>query len=126
MQATKGTVLLVEDDRDLRETIADGLEAAGYEVVQSDSVRNVLKQLSSSKVVVVIMDLVLVGDSGATLLRYLKMHPLLKKTKTIMISGFEHGEQAARLWGADLFLQKPVRIGQLIEAVNQLAVPPAA
>jgi two-component system phosphate regulon response regulator PhoB len=122
MQTQKPTILLVDDDSDLRETLADGLEASGYVVIQAEGILNIMKQLPTMKPAAIIVDLVLMGDSGATLLRYVKLHPQLKGIKVIMMSGFEHGEKTAQLWGADLFLQKPITIARLLEVLNAAGI----
>src|SRR5258708_7029377 len=89
MTTAKRTVLLVEDDVDLRETLSSGLSAAGYAVIETDNVESALTQLRARKVFVVILDLVLTGTSGAALLGYIKTHPLLKNINVIMMSGYE-------------------------------------
>jgi DNA-binding response OmpR family regulator len=118
MTASKQSVLIVDDDRDLRETLADGLEAAGYTVIQSENVYHLMRELPSMHISVAILDLVLGGPSGGALVGYIKMHPHLRHIKVIMMSGFEHAKATARLWGADLFIQKPVTIAKLIEALE--------
>ena len=123
MHPPKPKVLLIDDDCDLRETLTEGMEASGYEVIQADNVQDILKRLSLLKVSIIIVDLVLVGNPGSTLLSYVKSHPSFKTIKVIMMSGFEHGESTARLWGADQFLPKPVSIAQLIATLNKLSTP---
>jgi DNA-binding response OmpR family regulator len=113
------TILLVDDDADLRETLAEGLEAAGYRVIQAEDVRQVMTRLTLWKPTVAILDLVLAHESGAALVAYIKRHPLLKQTRVIMMSGFEHGAQTAKTWGADRFLRKPVTIRDLLNAIRE-------
>ncbi len=124
MTAQKTTILLIDDDADLRETLADGLEAAGFSVIQDDNVQGIMRRLTSAKVSVAILDLVLAGASGAALLGYIKAHPLLRNVKTIMMSGFEHGAKSAKFWGADMFLQKPVTIAGLLKALADIGIIP--
>jgi DNA-binding NtrC family response regulator len=124
MVAQKTTILLIDDDSDLRETLADGLQAAGYEIIQDDNVQSVMNRLPSVNVSVAILDLVLSGVSGATLLGYIKAHPLLKDVKTIIMSGFEQGARSATFWGADVFIQKPVTIAGLLKALAEIGIRP--
>ena len=123
MSTTSQTILLVDDDCDLRETLADGLEAAGYRVIQGDNVFRLMQSLPSMKVSAAILDLVLAGPSGGALIGFIKMHPQLKSIPVIMMSGFEHAKSTSQLWGADCFLQKPVSIAKLIETLNALLSP---
>jgi DNA-binding NtrC family response regulator len=123
MAPSKRSVLIVDDDRDLRETLADGLEAAGYAVIQADDVFKLMRELPTMNVSVAVLDLVLGGPSGGALVGYIKMHPYLRHIKVIMMSGFEHAKSTSSLWGADLFLQKPVTIAKLIESLEQVSAP---
>jgi DNA-binding response OmpR family regulator len=123
MASPRRKVLLVDDDRDLRETLADGLEAAGYDVIQAESVYILMRELPTMNISVAVLDLVLAGPSGGALVGFIKMHPHLRHIKVIMMSGVEHAESTSRLWGADIFLQKPVTIAKLKETLDQVLVP---
>ena len=122
MSPQKPIILLIDDDTDLRETLADGLEMAGYEVVQASGLQNLLSKLPGMKISAIIVDLMLTGDSGATLLGYIKAHPRLKSVKSIMMSGYEHGEATAKIWKADTFLKKPISIASLTDALRKMGI----
>lgn len=122
MSPQKPMILLIDDDTDLRETLADGLEMAGYEVVQASGFQNLLSKLPGMKISVIVVDLMLTGDSGATLIGYIKAHPRLKSVKSIMMSGYEHGEATAKIWKADMFLKKPVTIAKLVDALGKIGI----
>lgn len=123
--AAKTTILLVDDDDDLRQMLADGLEANGYSIIQADNVQSVFKQLPFMNASVAILDLVLTGASGASLLGYIKAHPRLKAIKVILMSGYDHGAQTARQWGADYFLAKPITPDKILTVLKQLGVTPS-
>lgn len=112
------TILLIDDDPDLRETLADGLEAAGHRVFQASAVGNLLRELPRMEVSVVILDLILAGGSGAVLLAYIKKHPQLQHIQVILISGAAHGRRTAHDWDADSFLQKPFTIADLQKSIR--------
>src|SRR5215831_15519145 len=122
MAVARPTILIVDDDDDLRQMLADGLEADGYAVIQADNVQSVVKQLPFMNISVAILDLVLTGASGASLLGYIKAHPRLKTIKVIMMSGFDHAAQSARQWGADIFLPKPVTPDKILDVLKNLDV----
>jgi two-component system OmpR family response regulator len=70
--ASSGTVLIVEDDRDIREMVAEYLGGHGYEVCQAQSggdMRDVLERCLPD---VVLLDVKLPGEDGLTLARYLR------------------------------------------------------
>ena len=113
-------ILLLDDDADLRETLADGLECAGYHVVQAATVGPLFNELQHMNITVAVIDLILAGSNGAALLAYIKQHPRLRHIQVLMISGAAHGRVTARNWGADLFLEKPISIRKLEEAIQSL------
>ena len=70
--ASNGSVLIVEDDRDIREMVAEYLGGHGYEVCQAQSggdMRDVLERCLPD---VVLLDVKLPGEDGLTLARYLR------------------------------------------------------
>jgi DNA-binding NtrC family response regulator len=119
MNIQRPTILIIDDDVDLRQTLADGLEAAGYAVIQSDDYQSVFAKLPSMRLSAIIVDFMLDNDFGITLLNYVKKHRLLKSLPVIMISGHERAKSAAQQWGANAFLFKPVSIKQLDETLKQ-------
>lgn len=110
----KGTILLVEDHRDLAETISMALESAGFIVdYAADGLQAV--ELATSQVFdCIVLDLMLPGLDGLSVCRKLRREhgidtPLLMLTARDAIddklSGFEHG--------ADDYLVKPFVIEEL-------------
>jgi DNA-binding response OmpR family regulator len=124
METNKPRILLIEDNIDLRASLADGLEADGYNVIQSAHFQDIIRDLPSLRVTVAIIDLVLEGASGATLVHYIRSHARLKNIKVILMSGMDHGAKTAEMWGADLYLQKPLTAQSLDSAIRQLIAAP--
>src|SRR5262245_8203022 len=58
------TILVVEDETTLRETLADALEAEGFQVVQAGDGRTALTRFRSSPPDLVLLDLMLPEMSG--------------------------------------------------------------
>ena len=67
-----GTVLIVEDDRDIREMVAEYLSGHGYEVCQAQSGDDMREKLELCLPDVVLLDVRLPGEDGLTLARYLR------------------------------------------------------
>ncbi len=68
----QATVMIVEDDADLREALADTLELAGYRVVGASNGNVALDHLESEDVRMVISDVQMEGMDGHTLLKRIK------------------------------------------------------
>lgn len=113
-------ILLVDDEPELRNLIADGFQGRGYEVLTAGSAPEALKLLSaSSGIECMVSDIRMPGMNGIDLLKEAKS--LYPKLKVILISGFADLSPAqAQELGATGLLEKPFPIKQLIEMVSKI------
>jgi DNA-binding response OmpR family regulator len=72
IMATNGSVLIVEDDRQVRDMLAEYLATHGYEVMQADGGAAMREEIERTLPDVVLMDVRLPGEDGLTLARYLR------------------------------------------------------
>jgi two-component system, OmpR family, catabolic regulation response regulator CreB len=70
--STNGRVLIVEDDPDIREMVAEYLGGQGYEVDQAESGSDMRETIERHLPDVVLLDVRLPGEDGLTLARYLR------------------------------------------------------
>lgn len=70
--ASNGRVLIVEDDRNVREMVAEYLRGHGYEVHQAGDGADMREIMSRHQPQVVLLDVRLPGEDGLTLARYLR------------------------------------------------------
>jgi two-component system KDP operon response regulator KdpE len=107
------TVLLVEDDRELRGTLRESLTVEGYTVLAAASLADAHALLSNARVDIVLLDLGLPDGDGETLLAALRRG---RGTPVIVISARETDDPKIRLLdaGADDFLVKPFSLGELL------------
>jgi two-component system KDP operon response regulator KdpE len=107
------TVLLVEDDRELRGTLRESLTVEGYAVLAAASLADAHALLSNAGVDIVLLDLGLPDGDGETLLAALRRG---RGTPVIVISARETDAPRIRLLdaGADDFLVKPFSLGELL------------
>ena len=105
MTAT-GTVLVVDDDTEVREMLVEYLSSHGFEVAQVDSGEGMRAAINQHVPDVVLLDLNLPGEDGLSLARYLREH---HDVGIIMITAA--GETVDRIVGlevgADDYLAKP-------------------
>lgn len=111
------TVLLVEDDRELRATLREALVVEGYRVHAAASLADARTLLAhardSGSIDIVLLDLGLPDGDGESLLAALRRE---RGTPVIVISA-RHGEDPKiRLLdaGADDYLVKPFSLGELL------------
>ena len=123
---SKATILLVDDDEALRQTLAAVLEEHGYEVTTAGSVSEALKLITAGSYDVLLSDLHMPGrGDGLTVVS--AMRHANPKSVTILLSAFPEMDAAAQaiLLQADQILVKPMNIPALIEAIEQrLAIGP--
>ena len=110
-------VLVVEDDCDLREALADTLELAGAEVLQADSGEQALALLPQYYVDMVVSDVNMGGMDGLELLKNLRRHyPQLPALLITAYGTVAKSVEAMRAGAVD-YLVKPFKPQILVETV---------
>ena len=111
-------ILIIDDDEEICETFSDILLHAGHDVHILKSGAEAFRVLPKLVPDVVLLDMHMPGVSGVLTLSFIRRLSRLSHTRVIIVSGHpELAESAKAIWGADLFLAKPVSPKQLIEAV---------
>lgn len=112
-------VAVVEDEDDLREAVVDFLAASGYPVWGAGSAEAAFRRLVVEPVDVVLLDLGLPGEDGYSACRHLRRLPTLG---IIVISARHTVEDrvAALEAGADVYLQKPAALREVVAHVEAL------
>jgi two-component system, OmpR family, KDP operon response regulator KdpE len=109
--------ILVEDERQIRRFVRTALEAEGWSVVETDTVRQGLTDAGTRKPDLVILDLGLPDGDGMEFIRDLRKW---SKVPIIVLSA-RVGEQdkiEALDCGADDYLTKPFGVGELLARVR--------
>jgi CheY-like chemotaxis protein len=115
-------ILLVDDDDDVRESMAEILEHAGYRVAHANSAEAALAKLREGlRPELMIVDYQLEGMDGRQFLSACRATPGLKSIPAVLLSGYGRD----RLPEAEVGLMKPVDPAQLFEVLNRLHVSPA-
>jgi CheY-like chemotaxis protein len=115
------TILLVEDDEQVRKLVTKRLKAAGHKVAAVRDAEAALERYGDSAPDVVVTDLVLPGKDGQALITDLLL--AAPAARIIAISGatgqnVQELLQEASLRGAVRTLPKPFTTDQLLEAVD--------
>jgi two-component system response regulator HydG len=110
----RSRILLVDDDLDMLETLAEGLGERGFEVVTARSGEAALHQVDERPVDVVVTDLRMAGIDGIELLGQLReQSPELPVIVMTAYSAIETAIEAVRR-GAYHYLAKPFRLDELV------------
>ena len=113
-------VLIVEDERPIREMIAFGLKRAGFEVREAEDCRTARAALADARPDLVLVDWMLPDMSGLELTRSLKRDRETRDLPIIMLTArAEEGDKVAGLeGGADDYVTKPFSPRELLARIN--------
>jgi len=117
--ATKGSVLLVDDDLDIREIVGEVLTDAGYRVVAASNGAEAFDILGSCHPDLILLDLMLPGLDGIQICRLLRRDSTVPIIMLTALGG--EGDRVAGLdTGADDYLAKPFGMRELLARVRAL------
>ena len=117
---TKPTVLVVEDERDIRELVRFHLAQEGYEVREADSGEVATAQLKAGAPDLVLLDIMLPGTDGLSLCRRLRSSPATASVPIIMLTAkaAEVDRVLGLEMGADDYVTKPFSPRELVARVK--------
>jgi DNA-binding NtrC family response regulator len=113
------TILVVDDDRDLCESIVEILENNGFTAIGCETAEIALEKIRSKEPLLIIVDYMMPGMGGMALIALLKND--FPRIKIIMITAFSTVDNAvtAMKTGADDYLSKPFKREELLVAVKR-------
>lgn len=108
-------ILIVEDEADLREMLAESLEQAGHTIYTAATVSEARKQLEQYQPDLVLLDWMLPDTSGLNWLRQIRRIDRFRALPVIMLTARgEVGDRVAGLdSGADDYIVKPFSLKEL-------------
>lgn len=120
------SILVVDDDMDVREMLCRMLEQDGYEVTPAEGGREALERLDSLAPDLVITDVVMPEVDGFEVL--LKLRLLAPGAGALVMSGGGRANpeiylETARRLGASAVLRKPFTRAEMLEAVHRVLAP---
>jgi two-component system, chemotaxis family, chemotaxis protein CheY len=124
---TRPTILVVEDDREIRSALVAGLELSGYRVQAAANGREALDGIDGSRPALIIADLRMPVMDGVAFAAELGRRGLRPGIPLLLLSGEHDLSQQAQLIGAERWLSKPLRFPVLLGAIVELLMkqPPA-
>lgn len=119
MHANAKTVLVLDDDDDLRDCMSNQLRAAGYDVFSAGDVEHALALVHRHEIDVVLVDIVMQGcPRGLDLISAIHSDFSEERPRIIASASFSGFAEDALQRGAWTFLPKPVTPGNLQTAVE--------
>jgi two-component system, OmpR family, phosphate regulon response regulator PhoB len=113
-------ILVVEDERPIREMIAFGLRRAGFEVREAADARSGRAEVANKRPDLLLVDWMLPDTSGLEFTRALKRDRETSELPIIMLTArAEEGDKVAGLeGGADDYITKPFSPRELLARIN--------
>ena len=116
-------VLAVDDEPDVLLLCRVNLAFEGHETIEAVDAHQGLELALSEKPDVILLDIMLPGGDGLTLLRDLKSRPETRDIPVILLTAKAREEDQIKGWqaGAVLYITKPFSPAALTEAVTAVA-----
>lgn len=110
----------VEDDASIRDIEVYALQSTGYEARGFEDGTSFLKEVKNQKPELVVLDVMLPGIDGITLLQKLKEDPETREIPVVMATakGAEYDKIQGLDLGADYYLAKPFGVMEFVSCVK--------
>jgi two-component system OmpR family response regulator len=116
------TILVVDDDLEIRELLKTYLERNGYRATTAANGHSMWAVLDKNRIDLIVLDLMLPDEDGLTLCRNLRAHATLSQLPVIMLTA--RGEETDRIvgleMGADDYLPKPFNPRELLARIKSV------
>jgi CheY-like chemotaxis protein len=108
-------VLVVDDDRDIRELLGELLASEGYEVASAGDGQRALAEARANRPDVILLDLMMPVMSGWEFRKEQLRDPRLSDIPVVVVTAFEESLDGTAL------LRKPFMVEDVLDAVQRLS-----
>ncbi len=118
-------ILVVDDDPDVTDFLSNVLGGEGYEVVSASSGQEALEKIKQGGIGLVLLDIAMPEMDGWEVCRRIRGEPEYGNAHIFIITAKPEASISRRVAssGADGYLIKPFRTGDIISKVNELVRP---
>jgi len=121
MTNSKKNILIIEDDKFLRELIVQKLLKEGYDVSEAVDGEEGIKKIKETKPSLVLLDLILPGIDGFEVLSQMQNEPGLSSIPVIILSNLgqkEDVEKGLKLGAVDYLIKAHFTPGEIIDKIK--------
>lgn len=119
MMSTMDHILIVDDDRDIRDLLSEYLQKQGYRVTAAADGRSMRSAISRAEPDLIVLDLMMPGEDGLSLCREVRAY---SDIPIIMLTA--RSEEVDRIvgleMGADDYLSKPFSPRELVARIKSI------
>ena len=116
------SVLVVEDDRELREMVCLMMEVSGFAVQSAGDGLEGLAKLNAKRPDLIVLDVMMPRMDGIAMCRHVRENPDTAELPIVMMSGRTHKQAIAEglAAGANRYLEKPMPLDVLVQYIHEL------
>jgi CheY-like chemotaxis protein len=116
------SVLVVDDDADVRESIGDALEEEGYRVTSASNGKEALRLLKDDKIRpdIILLDIMMPEMDGWAFRAEQRKDPELASIPVLVFTAYGSPKDIAQELQAAGFLRKPLRLHELLSAIGRV------
>ena len=118
------SVLVVDDDWEIRCLYRIILERAGYRVAEAGNGAEALKYLLSHTPDVIVMDMLMPMLGGEAVLRRIQQMGALENVRIVVVTAYPRFREAVRFLPPEQFLVKPVTPQAILQAIGAAVSAP--
>jgi two-component system alkaline phosphatase synthesis response regulator PhoP len=111
------SVLIVDDDKELRNIYRAILERADYTVYEAANGAEALQFLISQTPDVIVMDMLMPMMGGEAVMQRIRQMPALDDTRIVVLTAYPRFRESALYLEADQFLVKPIKPDDLLNSI---------
>lgn len=121
MTPPKKLVLLIEDDKEIRETLCDLLTDEGFNIASAENGLKALQFLRTEFVLpsIILLDISMPVMGGFEFRKFQLKEEKLARIPTIMLSADANMKDKAAEVGVTQFMRKPIELNELLATLKQ-------
>lgn len=120
MSGNKPSVIIVDDEDEVRNLLKEAFELNGYKVFMAANGLKLIAMLRVEEIDVVLLDINMPWLSGTDICKSIKKDPNLRHIKVIYLSGLIKDKEECYQTGCDGIIEKPFNIIDVIKTVETL------
>jgi two-component system alkaline phosphatase synthesis response regulator PhoP len=119
---SKRTIVVVDDDQDIRMILRANLEDEGYEVMEAAGGREALEVITSNDPDLVVLDIMMPEVDGYDVLQELRSKPEYAELPVVLLTARRQESDVWEGWsaGADYYITKPFKMKELIQFIRYI------
>jgi two-component system, OmpR family, alkaline phosphatase synthesis response regulator PhoP len=122
IKRNRATILIVDDEVNIVQTLQDRLEVNGYRVVTACDGKEGLQKALAEKPDIILLDIIMPIMDGHEMLEHLRKTEEVKDTSVIILSARNQTQDLGRANanGIDDYIVKPFDLNELLEKLEQV------